>query len=105
MDILKDQQYKNYKKVSRYMLVPTYLNILDNVRQSGFPVQLDTNTPYVFYTTIPGDTLDSISLYFYGNPTYYWLIADFNGILDAFEVILPGTKLKIPSFSQIQFKE
>jgi nucleoid-associated protein YgaU len=51
-----------------------------------------------------GDTLDSLALYYYNNPTYYWVIADFNRIQDPYLELEVGRILKIPTFSNIAFK-
>lgn len=41
-------------------------------------------------------TLDIISLQQYGTPLLFWLIADFNDILDPLKIIPKGTTLQIP---------
>ena len=53
----------------------------------------------------PGDTLDNLALYYYNNPTYYWIISDYNNILDPFEPLTVGEELLIPTFSEISFNE
>ena len=105
MNITSQAKYKTYKNISRYTVVPTFYNELDNTNQSGFPVQIDPSSQYVLHKVVPGDSLDSISLYYYGNPTYYWIIADFNNILDPSEQLKLDSQLKIPNFSTIKFKE
>jgi nucleoid-associated protein YgaU len=50
------------------------------------------------------DSLDSLALKYYGNPTFWWIIAYFNDIPDAFELLCPKyATLKIPSVSKVQF--
>lgn len=68
-------------------------------------MRLNDNIPFVNHKIESGDTLDNIALYYYGNPTYYWMIADFNGILDPFMPLVVGTTIKIPTFQQITFLE
>ena len=105
MEALTDKQYRTYQKVSRYSPFPVYYNRFDNKYVSGMTSWLSQeNTPWTSYKVKQGDTLDSIALYFYNNPTYYWVLCDFNRILDPFEYLEEGTILKIPTFSRIEFE-
>ena len=52
---------------------------------------------YEAYTVKEGDTYDSIALAKYNNPTYYWIICDFNRIVDPFIEPKPGDILYLPS--------
>lgn len=71
----------------------------------GTTAYLNKNTPNQVYTTRAGDTYDSISLIFYGNPLYYWIICSFNRIDDPFEKPKIGTKLRIPTVSTLEFED
>lgn len=104
-DILKDKKYRDYKKLSRYGAVPYYYNIIDNKYMYGTSLNLDTSTAHRMHKVVDNDTLDSLALYYYNNPTYFWIIADFNGIKDPYCKLKIGEVLKIPTFSAIQFKE
>ncbi len=102
--ILSKQQYKEYERVSRYSLFPIYYNRLDEKYVYGLTAQLTKEgTSYVTHTVIKGDTLDSLSLYYFNSPLYFWIIATFNDILDPYEDLKEGTILKIPTFSSIKF--
>lgn len=103
MDVLKDKQYKSYDRLSRYSNFPIYYNTLNNKYCSGTTTYLDDTTEYGLYNVVQNDTYDSISLYHYNNPTYYWIICNFNRIVDPFEKPKPGTTLKIPVISNIEF--
>lgn len=105
MDILSNETYKQYKNLSRYTLVPIFYNKVDKKYQPGFPMQLNKDIVHIEHKVLPGDTLDNLSLYYYGNPTYYWIIADYNNILDPFKELVVDDKLKIPTFSEITFNE
>ena len=105
MDILSNETYKQYNNLSRYTLVPIFYNKLDKKYQPGFPIRLDKSTPSIIHKVKQGDTLDSMSLYYYGNPTYYWIIADYNDILDPFLPLVEGDILKVPTFSSLVFYE
>lgn len=71
MDVLQDKQYKDYSYLCRYTNVPYYFNADDRKYVYGTTSQLDTTTRYILYTTVSGDSFDSISLKFYNNPTYF----------------------------------
>ena len=105
MDVLVNKQYKSYDKFSRYAPLPYYYNIVDNKYVYGTYHQLRDDTNYQLYVTQKNDTYDSISLKFYNNPTYYWVIADFNRIEDPFISPTEGTQLKIPAFSNLTFED
>ena len=45
------------------------------------------------------DTYDSISLEFYNTPIYYWIICDYNRIIDPLIPPKKGTILEIPSLN------
>lgn len=103
MEILKNKQYKDYSYVSRYAPFPYYYNTRDNKYVSALTAYLDDTTIYSLYTVKQGDTLDSIALYFYNNPTLYWIICSFNHIRDPYIKLEVGQKLKIPSIANIQY--
>ena len=105
MEILVDKSYKKYVKLSRYQSFPYYYNTIDDKYVQGKTAWLDDTTPYTEYSCDTDDTLDSLSQYFYGSPTYWWVIADFNRIVDPLIELYPGDILKIPNFSQIVFKD
>lgn len=103
-NILEDKQYRHYEKLSRYSGVPYYYNPIDNKYMYGTSHNLSTESPYKIHTVIEGDSMDSLSLYYYNNPTYFWIIADFNRIQDPYKKLEVGSKLKIPTFSSIEFE-
>lgn len=95
--------YRNYDSLSRYSLVPNYYNYSDKKEMSGTGFQLEDDTAYVLHKVKQGDSYDSIALQYYNNPTYYWIILDFNRILDPFHEPEVGDLLKVPSISVIAF--
>lgn len=103
MEVLINKQYREYDRVSRYSVFPYYLNRVDEKYIYGITAQLNKNTKYVAHKVIRGDTLDNLALYYYNNPTYYWVIADFNSISDPYSELKIGTTLKIPTFSSIEY--
>lgn len=104
METLVNKQYKDYTRVSRYSIFPYYYNRFDEKYVYGTTAHLKTEgITYVNHKVVRGDTLDTMALHYYNNPTYYWIIADFNKIQNPFAPLQEGTTLKVPTFSSISF--
>lgn len=104
-DSLKTKQYRTYDGVSRYASFPFYYHEKDNKYIYGLTSHLDKNVSYVSHTIRQNDTLDNLSLTYYGRPDYYWIIADYNNIQDPYERLFGKyDKLLIPTFTSIYFK-
>ena len=103
MDVLKNKQYKEYDRLSRYSSFPIFYNTLDRKYVNETPTKLNQNTEYSLYKVLAGESYDLIALRAYNNPTYYWIICDFNDIQNPFINPIPGTYLKIPVLSTIEF--
>ncbi len=104
MDVLSQRQLKNYNRISRYSPFPIYYHSQDDKYFHGLTAQLKVDsTSFVSHKIEQGDTYDSLSLYYYNNPTYYWVICDFNRIQDPYVMPEVGTILKIPTFSHIEY--
>ena len=105
MDSLTNKKYLQFDYFSRYLNVPYYYNKQKEDEVCGIGTQMNKNSEYVNHQVHPGDTLDSLALKYYNNPTYWWVIAYFNTILDPFIVLSNNYKvLRIPSLSSISFK-
>jgi len=104
MDVLKDRQYKSYPRLSRYSTFPYYYNTLDNKYVVSTTAYLDNTTTYSLYLIKEGDTLDSIALEQYNNPTYYWVLCSFNRIQDPFKELVVGEYIKVPVISTLQYE-
>ena len=104
MNIAVKKQYQNFKQFSRYSITPIYYNTLDRKYFGGITQWLSDETPYETYEVQIADTYDSIALRYYGNPTFYWVITDFNRIHNPFEKPVPGSIIKVPNFSKIEFQ-
>lgn len=103
-DVLKDKKYKSYEDISRYASFPCYYHEIDDKYIYGLTSHIDKNISYVTHTVREGDTLDSLSLTYYGRPDYYWMIADFNDIQDPYETLFENhATLSIPTFTSIYF--
>lgn len=104
MDILTNKKIESYDYNCRYAFTPYYLNTVDDREIYGIGTQISKDLPFVEYTIKQGDTLDELALQYYGNPTFWWVIAYFNDILDSFQDLIElPPKLRIPSISKVQF--
>ena len=103
MDVLKNKSYKDYSYTSRYESFPFYYNTADNKYIYGTTEWLSNSTAYTLHEIMPYDTLDSIALDAYNNPALYWVIADFNRILDPFEDLPVGEVLKVPVITGVRY--
>lgn len=104
MEILKDKSLRHYDKLSRYTNIPFYYHSIDDKYVYGMASSLKKDCPYTTYKIKSGDTLDSLALKFYNKPTYYWILADFNNILDSFSKLRVGAMIKVPTLSELDFE-
>jgi nucleoid-associated protein YgaU len=104
MDTLKNKIYANFDYLSRYSSVPYYYDTLSGKEVFGIGTNLRNDTEYVTHKVKSNDTLNSLALKYYNNPTFWWIIAYFNDIQDAFKPLRNKYKtLKIPSITSIEF--
>ena len=104
MDTLKNKNYENYDYLSRYAQVPNYFDTIGQREVSGIGHNLSKDSPYVSHKINPEDTLHSLALQYYNNPTYWWVIAYFNDIQDSFISLKEYYNiLKIPNIAGISF--
>lgn len=102
--MLINKQRKTYLYYSRYQNTDYYYDTEYDKYFMGNTQWLDDSTPYIEYIVRDGDTYDSIALEAYNNPTYWWVITDFNRIIDPFSKPTKNTKLKLPIFSNLKFE-
>ena len=103
MDRLENKAYRDYDYISRYSSFPYYYDTEDRKYIYGTTSQLNDTSPYSLYKVEENDTFDSIALKFYNSPTFFWVVCDFNRIQDPYKKPQPGSYLKIPSLTNIQF--
>ena len=104
MDTLKNKRYLRYDYRCRYASVPVYFDTLGLRDVPGLGKNMLLNSPVVTHKLTSGDTLDSLALDYYNNPSYWWVIAYFNDIQDAFKPLMDQFEvLQIPSISSIAF--
>lgn len=100
MDILTNKTAKTSNYFSRYNGLYYYYNTLDNKYQLSTKAWLKQDNTFTEYRVKEGDTYDSIALEHYNNPTYYWVICDFNHIVDPFVEPKKGTLLYLPTLGK-----
>lgn len=104
MDVLRNKKVEMYDYVCRYTGVPYYYNSEDDREIYGLGSNLKKETSWVAHKIRPEDTLDSLSLKYYANPSFWWVIAYFNNIQDSFIKLSDYYDIiKIPSISGIVF--
>jgi hypothetical protein len=104
MDTLTNKSYAGFDYISRYSEVPYYYDTLSNREIFGIGTNLKTTAEFVTHKVVGNDTLNSLALKYYNNPTFWWVIAYFNNIQDAFKpLIYKYDTLKIPNISSIEF--
>lgn len=104
MERITNKSYKSYSYVSRYTSFPYYYQTLDDKYFYGLTDHINKNVSYTVHKLNDYDTLDLLADTYYGRPDFYWIIADFNNIIDPLEPLYPKLKsIKIPSMSNIYF--
>ena len=104
MERIKNKSYKTYPYISRYTSFPYYYNTIDNKYIYGLTDNINKNVNYTVHKVRDYDTLDLLADTYYGRPDFFWIIADFNNIIDPLEPLSGKFKsLKIPSMSNIYF--
>ena len=88
------------KTYSRYASTPV---VSDGIRtRNMFRKPLDT-TPHsgdTFYTVTAHDRIDLIAWHKYNDPTFWWVIADYNNLMFPL-AIESGQKLRLPSYEHL----
>jgi hypothetical protein len=106
MEKLINKRIDTYDYLSRYAGVPYYYDTVKGRTVAGICNPMDLTTPYVSHKLRAQDTLDSLALKYYNNPTYWWIIAYFNSINDPFiNLTSKFSIIKIPNISGVSFKE
>jgi nucleoid-associated protein YgaU len=104
MDTLKNKTYASFDYLSRYTNVPYYYDTLKDRQIFGIGTNLKTNAEFVTHKVKSNDTLHSLALKYYNNPTYWWVIAYFNNVQDSFKPLIEKYQtLKIPNITSVEF--
>jgi hypothetical protein len=107
MNTLKNKKYLSYGYVNRYSGAPIYYDTLTEKEIVGIINDIDKDAPHFTHIVQDRETLDSIALKYYNNPTYWWIIALFNNIQDAFidDLKQQHSILQIPNIGAITFSK
>jgi hypothetical protein len=106
MEKLIDKRFETFDYTSRYTGVPYFYDPQSGKDVYGIGQQIQFNTPYIAHQVKTWDTLDSLALKYYNNPTYWWVIAYFNKINDPFiQLSSKFSIIKIPNLASIVFKD
>lgn len=65
-------------------------------RSTIIPSMKRSNIDYELYTTVDGDNFPALAVKYYGNAKLWWIIAEYNDLVNGGYMIKPGTILKIP---------
>lgn len=105
MEKLTNKRFNTFDYTCRYTTVPYFYDTEAQSDVYGIGTQMSAQTAFVSHKVKSEDTLDSLALTYYNNPTYWWVIAYFNRIIDPFKPLLPRfSTIKIPAISSIGFK-
>ena len=104
MDDLAKKRYAQFDYTSRYTGIPYYYNKRDEREIYGLSKNMNKDIPWVAHKVTQNDSLDKLALKYYNNPTYWWVIAYFNDIQDAFIKLSDKFSIiKIPAINSIEF--
>ena len=104
MDTLKNKRYGKFSYTSRYTGIPYYYDTTNKREVFGLVKPMLKNSAWVAHKVVQDDTLDSLALDYYNNPTLWWVIAFFNNIQDPFIHLQDKFDIiKIPNISSIYF--
>jgi hypothetical protein len=104
MNTLKNKNYANFDYFSRYSHIPYYYDSLNDKEIYGIGSNMKNNSEFLTHKVSNRDTLHSLALKYYNNPTFWWVIAYFNDIQDSFiQLSDKYTLIKIPNISSVEF--
>ena len=107
MDTLKNKRYLKYGYTCRQNGTAVYYDTLTGKECYGIIRDLNKTTASFTHIVQERETLDSLALKYYNNPTYWWVIAMFNNIQDALVSNLKEEYpvLQIPNIAAIIFEK
>jgi hypothetical protein len=106
MDTLKNRRYLQYGYLCRYTGTPFFYDTINEKECAGIAKDINPEASYFTHRTKKHETLDALALKYYNNPTYWWVIAMFNNIQDAFidDLAKDYPVLQIPNLGSISFE-
>ena len=92
MSILKNSRYENSKV---YVIDNSYYIA---ARKLSIKKDYDDN---IIHTVQGNERIETIANLYWGRPDLYYIICDWNDIIDPLEDLEPGIELVLPSYSKI----
>ena len=102
MNVLTNRTVKSTPYFSRYNGLNYYYNNNDDKYQletRQWLAQLSDSAAVTTHIVKKGETYDWLALKYYNNPTYYWIICDYNRIIDPLKNPKAGDVLYIPALN------
>ena len=102
MNVLTNRNVKSTQYFSRYNGLNYYYNTNDEKYQletRQWLKELTDTSAITTHIVKRNDTYDNLALRYYNNPTYYWIICDYNKIIDPLKEPEVGDVLYIPSLN------
>lgn len=104
MESLIDRAVKDYNYTSRYGIFPYYYHKEDDKYTYGITSWLNLDSECLRHDVEDTDTLDGLALKYYGRPDLFWVIADFNRIIDPYINLYDNFNfIYIPTLSGIRY--
>lgn len=104
MDVLTNKRYIQFDYTSRKIGVPVYYNSNDDREMYGIGANMLKDCPWSAHKVSGSDSLHSLALKYYNNPTLWWAIAYMNDIFDPFvHLQTKYSVIKIPTITSIRF--
>ena len=95
---------KYYNYTSRYSSFPYFYNTKDDKYVYGITSWLSRDIEYSIHKVTDTDTLDGLAFKYYGRPDMFWVIADFNRIVDPWIDLYKNYNfIYIPALSGIKY--
>lgn len=90
-------------EASQFKFTPIYKDG-DTIRFGLRQTPISPRSSYRIYTVTPEmeNRLDLISNAFYGDPSFWWVIADANNMTDPLAAVPIGSKLRMPPASTVR---
>ncbi len=83
--------------ISEFLTTTTYHGetVVDVFKKIEIPSEAFDVSAYEEYIIKEGDRWDRLARKFYGDVNLWWLLASYNKVVDPFNVLIPGNKIKI----------
>lgn len=90
------------REITRYQPEDVIIYEGDNILEIRDRVDTSLKSSDRIYMVQNGDTLRNLADILYGDARLYWIIAEFNNIIDPYEELEVDFRLRVPSMARIQ---